>query len=263
LLNLLHQRLSDLHLLLGQFMPPRHPGTDSGGRSKLLKTEVLASEEFVLGIEAFRPLARIVLRHLEIEIFDVLTHLAAEAASLVVRRTPDGENSTQEHPVGFDPKEALTEHDETRDVENSIGIQIMELNLVSKEKTPEERMRGKRKPSKEKSEQNYPEARRWPGYDFRAGGENLCRIILQEADLLGARQLPVADLGLDPMPNSGLVRIGGLGFFRGGTAGGTGRGRVPLAHGGGAQQELHRNGRWESCIAGAECKEEDDGGGVG
>jgi hypothetical protein len=54
----------------------------------------------------------------------------------------------------------------------------MELNLISKEKTPEERMRGKRKPSKEKSEKNYLKARRWPGYDFRAGGENLGQIIL-------------------------------------------------------------------------------------
>jgi hypothetical protein len=51
---------------------------------------------------------------------------------LVVRRTLDGENSTPERPVGFDPEEALTEHDETRNVENSVGIQNMELNPVSK-----------------------------------------------------------------------------------------------------------------------------------
>jgi hypothetical protein len=259
LLNLLHQRLRSLEFFLEQFMPPRHPGMDSGGRSKLLKTEVLAGEEFVLGIEPFCPPTRIVLRHLEIEIFDVLTHLAAEAASLVVRRTPDGEDSTPERPVGFDPEKALTEHDETRNVENGVGIQIVELNPVSKEKTSEERMRGKRKPSKEKSEKDYPKARRWPGYDFWTGGENLRQIILQEADLLGARQLLVADLGLDPVPNNGLVRIGGLGLFRGGT----GRSRVSLAHGGGAQQELRRNGRWERCVTGAERKEGDDDGGVG
>jgi hypothetical protein len=184
----------------------------------------LTGEGFVLGVEPLRPPARVVLRCLEIEIFDVLAHLAAEAASLVVRRTPDGENSMPERPVGFDPEEALTERDETRNVENSIGIQIIELNPVSKQKTSEERMRGKRKSSKEKSEKDYPEARRWPGYDFRTGGENLHRIVLQEADLLGARQLPVADLGLDPVPNNGLVHIGGLGFFCGSTAGGTGRG---------------------------------------
>jgi hypothetical protein len=61
------------------------------------------------------------------------------------------------------------------------------------------------------------------------------------------------------VPNNGLVRIGGLGFFRGGTD----RGLVSLAHGGGALQELRRNGRWERCVVGAERKEEDDGGGVG
>jgi hypothetical protein len=165
--------------------------------------------------------------------------------------------------VGFDPEEALTERDETRNVENSVGVQIVELNPVSKEKTSEERMRGKRKPSKEKSEKDYPEACRWPGYDFRTGGENLRWIVLQEADLLSSRQFLVTDLGLDPVPNNGLVRIGGLGLFCGGTAGGTGRGRVSLAHGGGAQRELRRNVRWERCVAGAERKEEDDGGGVG
>jgi hypothetical protein len=236
---------------------------NSGGGSKFFKTEVLTGEEFVLGVEPLCPPARIFLQNLEIEVFDVLAHLAAEAASLVVRGMPNGVNSTPERLVGLDTKEALTEHDETRNVENSVGIQIMELNLVSKEETSEERMRGERKPSKEKSEKDYPEARRWLGYDFRAGGENLCQIILQEADLLSARQLLVADLGLDPVPNNGQVRIGGLGFFCGSTAGGAGHGRASFAHGGGAQQELHRNGRWERCVTGAERKEEDGGGGVG
>jgi hypothetical protein len=236
---------------------------NSGGGSKFFKTEVLTGEEFVLGIEPLRPPARIVLRCLEIEIFDVLAHLAAEAASLVVRGTPNGVNSTPERPVGLDVEEALTEHDETRNMENSVGIQTVELNPVSKEETSEERMWRERKPSKEKGEKDYPEARRWPGYDFRAGGENLRRIVLQEADLLGTRQLPVANLGLDPVSNNGLVHISGLGFFRGSTVGGAGHGRASFAHGGGAQQELRRNGRWERCVAGAECKEEDDGGRVG
>jgi hypothetical protein len=145
---------------------------------KLLKAELLACEEFVLGIEPFRPPARVVLQCLEIEIFDVWMHLAAEAASLVVRRAPDGEDSMLECPVGLDSKEAFTKHDETRNVENSVGIQIMELNPISKKETPEERMRRKRKPSKEKSEKNYPKVRRWMGYDFQASGENFRRIIL-------------------------------------------------------------------------------------
>jgi hypothetical protein len=150
-----------------------------------------------------------------------------------VRRAPDGEDSTPERPVGLDSKEAFTEHDETRNVENSVGIQIMELNPICKEETPEERMRRKQKPSKEKCEKNYLETRRWTGNDFRAGGKNRRWVILQEADFLGIRQLLVTDLGLDPVPNDGLVCISGLGFFHGGTTGGIGRSRVPLAHGGG------------------------------
>jgi hypothetical protein len=92
----------------------------------------LAGKEFVLGIEPLRPPARIVLRRLEIEIFDVLAHLAAGATTLVVRRMPDNENSTPKRPVGFDPEEAFTERDETCNVENSVGIQIGKLNPVCK-----------------------------------------------------------------------------------------------------------------------------------
>jgi hypothetical protein len=84
-------------------MPPRHPGTNGGGRSKFIKTEALASEEFVLGIKPFRPLVRIVFGHLEVEIIDVLAHLAAEAASLVMLWAPDDENPTPERPMGLDP----------------------------------------------------------------------------------------------------------------------------------------------------------------
>jgi hypothetical protein len=223
----------------------------------------LAGDEFVLGIEPFRPPARVIVSHLKIEIFDVWMHLETEATSLIVRRAPDGEYSMPSSPVGLDSKEAFTEHDETRNVENSVGIQIMDLNPVRKEETPEESMRRKQKPSKEKIKKNYPEARRWTGYDFWASSENLYQIILQEADFLGVHQLLVAALGLDPMPNDGLVRISGLGFFPSGTTGGTGCNRAPLAHGSGAQQGFHRNGRWKSCGAGAECEEEDDNSGVG
>jgi hypothetical protein len=46
--------------------------------------------------------------------------------------------------VGFDPQKALTKHDKARNVKHRIGIQIVELNPVSKEKATEERMRGKR-----------------------------------------------------------------------------------------------------------------------
>jgi hypothetical protein len=46
--------------------------------------------------------------------------------------------------VGFNPQEAFAERDEARNVQNCVGIQIMELNPVSKKKAVEERMRGKR-----------------------------------------------------------------------------------------------------------------------
>jgi hypothetical protein len=186
LLNLLHQRLRSLHLFLRQFVPPRHPGTNGGGRSKFLKTEVLASEEFVLGIEPLHPPARIVFGYLEIEVVDVLAHLAAEAASLVMLWAPDDENPTPELPMGLDPQETLTERDETRNVQNSIGIQIVNLNPISKKETSKERIQGERELPKEECEEKYPEARRWPGYDFWTSGENFCQIILQDTDLLGA-----------------------------------------------------------------------------
>jgi hypothetical protein len=57
---------------------------------------------------------------------------------------PNGENLAPKRPVGFDPQEAFKKHDETRNVQNHIGIQIMELNPVREEKAAKEGMRGKR-----------------------------------------------------------------------------------------------------------------------
>jgi hypothetical protein len=141
--NLLHQRLRSPHLFLRQFVHPRHPGTNGGGRSKFIKTGAPASEEFVLGIKPLRPLARIVFGHLEVEVIDILAHLAVEAASLVILWVPDDKNPTPERPMGLDPQETLAECDEARDVQNGVGIQIVELNPISKKKTLKERMRGK------------------------------------------------------------------------------------------------------------------------
>jgi hypothetical protein len=64
-------------------------------------------------------------------------------------------------------------------VQNGVGIQIMKLNPVSKKETSNERMRGKREPPEEECEEKYLESQSWPGYDFRTGGENFRRIILQ------------------------------------------------------------------------------------
>jgi hypothetical protein len=73
-----------------------------------------------------------------------LAHLAAEAASLVVQRAPDDKNSVPERPVGLDPQETFTKRDETRNVQNSVGI--VKLNPVCEKKTMKERVRWKRKP---------------------------------------------------------------------------------------------------------------------
>jgi hypothetical protein len=51
----------------------------------------LAGGGFVLGIEPLRPPAEIVFRCPKVEVFNVLAHLAAEAAGLVMERAPDDE----------------------------------------------------------------------------------------------------------------------------------------------------------------------------
>jgi hypothetical protein len=45
--------------------------------------------------------------------------------------------------VGFDPRETLAERDETREMENCVGVQVMKLNPIDIKKATEERMRGK------------------------------------------------------------------------------------------------------------------------
>jgi hypothetical protein len=71
LLDFLHQWLRDLHLLIRNLMPPRHPGSKDGGGLKLLKPEVFATGELVLGVEPFRPPTGIVFGHLEVEVWHV------------------------------------------------------------------------------------------------------------------------------------------------------------------------------------------------
>jgi hypothetical protein len=130
----------------------------------------------------------------------------------------------------------------------------MKLNPVCEEKTSKERVRGKGKPLKEKCKEDYPEARGWTGNDFRAGGKSLCQIILQDADLLGALQVLLLDLGLDLVPNGGRVGVRGFCLLHGGASGGTGRGRASLAHDGGAQLGISQE--WEEgkmqCRSGAQ-----------
>jgi hypothetical protein len=144
--------------------------------------------------------------------------------------------------MGFDPQKALAERDETRNMQNRIGIQIMELNPICKEKAAKKRVRRKRESSEDEGKEDYPEAWRRPGDDFWTGDEGLRWIILENANLIGVRQLLVPNLGLDPITDDRGVGVRGLGPLSGGTGGGAGHGRASFAHGGGAQQELCGNG---------------------
>jgi hypothetical protein len=82
----------------------------------------LASRGFLPGIKPLCPPPRIVFQSLEVEVVDVLAHLAAEITSLVMQGAPNDENSAPQRPVGLDPQEALTKRDEARDMENGVGI---------------------------------------------------------------------------------------------------------------------------------------------
>jgi hypothetical protein len=61
-----------------------------------------------------------------------LAHLAAETTSLVMQGAPDDEDSAPQRPVGLNTQKALTKRDEARDVENGVGIQVVELNPIRK-----------------------------------------------------------------------------------------------------------------------------------
>jgi hypothetical protein len=151
---------------------------------------------------------------------------------------PDDEDSAPKRPMGLDPQNTLIERDETRNVQNHVGIQIMELNPVRKEKAVKKRVRRKQKSSEEEGEKDYPEAWGRPGDNLRTGGEGFRWVILQNANLLGAWQLSISDLRLDAIADDGAIGVRGLGPLSGGAS----RGRASFAHGGGVQQELCRNG---------------------
>jgi hypothetical protein len=142
-LDLLHERLSNLQFFVRQLMFPRRPRSKIGDGLKFFEPEVLAIGRLVLGVEPFRPPSRVLLRCLEVEVGHVRTHLTAKAASLELQRMPDDEDLAPERPVGLDPQETLVEHDETCEMENCVGIQVMKLNPVDIKKATEERMRGK------------------------------------------------------------------------------------------------------------------------
>jgi hypothetical protein len=226
LLDLLHQWLRNLQLLVRKVVSARYARSKNVGGMEFLESEVFAVGGFVLGIVPLRLPPGIVFGRLEVEIFNVWAHLNAKTVGLIRQRVPNNKDSAPQRPVGFNPQEALTERDKARNVKDGIGIQVMELNPISKKKTAEERMRGKRQTPQQEGDEDYPESRRWPGKDLRAGGERLHRRVLQEAHLLGLGQLLVPDLGLDPAANGGSVGIGRLGLLGGGASGSG----TPLAH---------------------------------
>jgi hypothetical protein len=108
LLDLLHQRLCDLHFLVSKLVPPRHPRSKNCGGSKFLKSEVFASRGLIPGIKPFHPLAGVVFGHLEIKVGDVRVHLAAKATSLIAQGVPDGKNPAPKRLMGLDPQKTLT-----------------------------------------------------------------------------------------------------------------------------------------------------------
>jgi hypothetical protein len=178
LLDFLHQRLHDLHLLIQKIVPPGYARPKDGGVLEFLKPKDFAIGELVLGIEPFRPLAEIVFGRLEGEVRHIRAHLTAEAASLERQRAPDDEDSAPQRPVGLDSQEAFTERDEACNVKDCVGIQIMKLHPISEKEAAEERMRGKRQTSQQEGDEKYPESRRRPGNDLRAGSERFCQRVL-------------------------------------------------------------------------------------
>jgi hypothetical protein len=175
LLDLLHQRLHNLQLLVRKFVSPRHSRPKNAGGLEFFESEVLTVGGLVLGVIPFRPAPGIVFGHLEVEILDVWAHLNAETAGLVWEGAPNNEDSAPQCPVGFDPQEAFAERDKTRNVKDGIGIQVVELNPVGKKKATEERMRGKGQSPQQKGNEDYPESRRRSGNNLRAGGERIRR----------------------------------------------------------------------------------------
>jgi hypothetical protein len=81
LLDLPHQRLRNLHLLVRKVMPRRHARSKNAGGLKFLESEVFVVGGFVLGVVPLRPPAGIVFGRLEVEVLDVRAHLNANRRS--------------------------------------------------------------------------------------------------------------------------------------------------------------------------------------
>src|ERR1041385_1708770 len=62
--------------------------------------------------------------------------------------------------MGVNPQEGLTKSDETRNVKNSVGSQVMQLESIGIQQAANERMQRKSKPAVEESLEAYPLVRR-------------------------------------------------------------------------------------------------------
>jgi hypothetical protein len=93
LLDSLHQRLHNPHILIQKIMPPGHSGSKYGGVLELFKPKIFVDGGLVLGVEPLYPPAGIVFECLEGEVGDIGAHLAVEAAGLEWQRAPNNENS--------------------------------------------------------------------------------------------------------------------------------------------------------------------------
>jgi hypothetical protein len=116
LLDLLHQWLYNIHLLIRKIVLPRHARSEGASGLKFLESKIFIVGGFVLGIVPLCPPARIVFGHLEVEVFNIWAHLAAGTAGLEWQRTPNNENLVPQRPVGFNPQETFTERDEACNV---------------------------------------------------------------------------------------------------------------------------------------------------
>jgi hypothetical protein len=68
-------------------------------------------------------------------------------------------------------------------------------------------------PPEEKDKEEYPEARGWLGNDFRASGESLHRIVLQDGDLLSTLEFFSWILVWTQLPTTGVSASVVLAFF--------------------------------------------------
>jgi hypothetical protein len=53
---------------------------------------------------------------LEVEVFEIRAHLYAETTGLEWQGAPNNKNSAPQRPVGLNPQETFTEHDEAHNV---------------------------------------------------------------------------------------------------------------------------------------------------